>query len=210
VLGESGAFKALTLDLAEELGLPLADLHDEDSPALRAALPPSCRCRTRWTSRRRACRSPIIYTHTLGALMDDARVGGGGRDHPVRSGHREDQGARDHAALDGRDLTKPLVFAGLTKARRPRTISPTCALAAFRGSPPPSGLSRLGRPAARQRGGPCRPYAAPAAPGLADEAGVVPEYRAKALLAPWGSASRAGLQPMRRPPPPRRSAIPWR
>jgi acyl-CoA synthetase (NDP forming) len=39
VLGESGAFKALTLDLAEELDLPLADLHDDDSPALRAALP---------------------------------------------------------------------------------------------------------------------------------------------------------------------------
>ena len=37
VLGESGAFKALTLDLAEELALPLADLHDDDSPMLRAA-----------------------------------------------------------------------------------------------------------------------------------------------------------------------------
>ncbi|MBN8832187.1 MAG: CoA-binding protein, partial [Sphingomonadales bacterium] len=39
VLGESGALKALTLDLAEELGLPLPALTDDNAPALRAALP---------------------------------------------------------------------------------------------------------------------------------------------------------------------------
>ncbi|WP_438894200.1 hypothetical protein, partial [Bacillus cereus group sp. BC229] len=39
VLGESGAFKALTLDWAEELGLALPAIGDDDSPALRAALP---------------------------------------------------------------------------------------------------------------------------------------------------------------------------
>jgi hypothetical protein len=57
VLGESGAFKALTLDLAEELGLPLADLHDADRPNCAPRSRRSCRCPTRSTSRRRACRN---------------------------------------------------------------------------------------------------------------------------------------------------------
>ena len=39
VLTESGAFKALTLDLCEDIGLPLPVLCDESAPLLRAALP---------------------------------------------------------------------------------------------------------------------------------------------------------------------------
>jgi acetate---CoA ligase (ADP-forming) len=39
VLTESGAFKALALDGAEELEIPLPAMQDNDSPALRAALP---------------------------------------------------------------------------------------------------------------------------------------------------------------------------
>lgn len=39
VLGESGAFKALTLDLCEGLGLDLPKIDDDNAPALRAALP---------------------------------------------------------------------------------------------------------------------------------------------------------------------------
>jgi hypothetical protein len=41
--GRSGAFKALTLDLAEELELPLADLHDADRPPCAPRCRPSCR-----------------------------------------------------------------------------------------------------------------------------------------------------------------------
>jgi hypothetical protein len=73
--GESGAFKALTLDLAEELGLPLADLHDEDSPELRAALPPFVPVSNPLDITAQGLSQPIIYTQSLGALMDDARVG---------------------------------------------------------------------------------------------------------------------------------------
>ena len=40
VLGESGAFKAMVLDQAERLGLPLAALDNATAPALRAVLPP--------------------------------------------------------------------------------------------------------------------------------------------------------------------------
>lgn len=36
---ESGAFKALTLDLCEQVGLALPALNDTNAPALRAAMP---------------------------------------------------------------------------------------------------------------------------------------------------------------------------
>jgi hypothetical protein len=184
VLGESGAFKALTLDLAEELGLPLAPLHDEDSPALRAALPVSCRCRTRWTSPRRACRSPIIYTNTLGALLDDARVGavvaGIIQSDPVTAKIKV---PAIIAALEGRAIAKPLVFAGLDEgADMPAHY--IAAPARSRHSVVShhrAGLSRAGRfePPCRAGSDQCGP-AALALPALAGEAGVVPNIRPRA------------------------------
>ena len=40
VIAESGAFKALTLDLCEQVGLALPELTDASAPALRSAMPP--------------------------------------------------------------------------------------------------------------------------------------------------------------------------
>ena len=65
VLGESGAFKALTLDLAEELGLPLATLGDDDSPALRAALPPFVPVSNPLDITAQGLSEPAIYTLSL-------------------------------------------------------------------------------------------------------------------------------------------------
>jgi hypothetical protein len=75
VLGESGAFKALTLDLAEELGLPLADLHDADSPELRAALPVFVPVSNPLDITAQGLSQPVIYTNTLNALLADDRIG---------------------------------------------------------------------------------------------------------------------------------------
>lgn len=196
VLGESGAFKALTLDLAEELGLPLADLHDEDSPELRAALPPFVPVSNPLDITAQGLSQPIIYTQSLGALMDDARVGavvaGIIQSDPITAKIKVPAIV---AALDGREITKPLVFAGLDEGAdmpahyiadlRARGIPwfPTTERA-FRA------LAALTRRAALDL-----TNAAPAAlsvAGLGDYAGVVAEYQAKALLGPLGISFPSG------------------
>jgi acyl-CoA synthetase (NDP forming) len=58
VLGESGAFKALTLDLAEELGLPSRRCTMRIRPPCARPCRRSCRCPTRSTLPRKGCRSP--------------------------------------------------------------------------------------------------------------------------------------------------------
>jgi acyl-CoA synthetase (NDP forming) len=190
VLGESGAFKALTLDLAEELGLPLADLHDGNAPALRAALPPFVPVSNPLDITAQGLSQPQIYTHCLTALFDDDRVGGVVcgiiQGDPVTSGIKV---PAILAALDGRTLTKPMVFAGLDEGAdipadyivqlRARDVPwfPTTERA-FRA------LTRLGELGSRDltdnSPAPVRVL------GLADKTGIVPEYRAKVLLAPLG------------------------
>lgn len=196
VLGESGAFKALTLDLAEELGLPLAELHDEDSPELRAALPPFVPVSNPLDITAQGLSQPIIYTQSLGSLMDDARVGavvaGIIQGDPITSKIKVPAIV---AALDGRAITKPLIFAGLDEGAdipahyvadlRARGIPwfPTTERA-FRA------LAALTKRAALDL-----THAAPAplpVAGLGDYAGVVAEYQAKALLGPLGISFPAG------------------
>ena len=114
VLGESGAFKALTLDLAEALGLPLAPLHDADSPALRAALPPFVPVSNPLDITAQGLSEPAIYTRCLEALLDDPRVG------TVLAGIIQAEAITCAikfppilAAATAKPLTKPLIFAGL-------------------------------------------------------------------------------------------------
>ncbi len=190
VLGESGAFKALTLDLAEGLGLPLADLHDADSPALRAALPPFVPVSNPLDITAQGLSQPVIYTDSLGALMDDARVGavlaGIIQSDPVTSKIKVPAIV---AALDGRAITKPLVFAGLDEG----ADIPAHYVADLRARGIPwfptaervvAALAALAKAAARDRAKDA-PMPTPVA-GLAAYAGVIPEYRCKQLLAPLG------------------------
>ena len=190
VLGESGAFKALTLDLAEELGLPLAVLHDADSPALRAALPPFVPVSNPLDITAQGLSQPQIYTHCLTALFDDDRVGGVVcaiiQGDPVTSGIKV---PAILAALEGRALDKPMVFAGLDEgARIPADF---IAQLRARGVPWFPSTERAFRALARL-GGLAVMDLADASPapvrvaGLGYETGVVPEYKAKALLAPLG------------------------
>jgi hypothetical protein len=48
VLGESGAFKALTLDLCEALDLDLPILDDDNAPPCARRCPNSSKFPTRW------------------------------------------------------------------------------------------------------------------------------------------------------------------
>ncbi|UVO50599.1 acetate--CoA ligase family protein [Sphingomonas sp. SUN019] len=75
VIAESGAFKAMMLDLADEIGLPLPPLGDADSPALRAALPDFVPVSNPLDVTAQGLVDPGMYGRTIAALMEDARIG---------------------------------------------------------------------------------------------------------------------------------------
>ena len=190
VLGESGAFKALTLDLAEALGLPLAPLGDADSPALRAALPPFVPVSNPLDITAQGLSEPAIYTRCLEALLDDPRVG------TVLAGIIQAEAVTCAikfppilAAAAARPLTKPLIFAGLDEG----AAVPAERIASLRAAGIPwfpsteralRAITRLTQWSARDTT--ANAEAPLPVPGMADHAGVIPEYQAKALLGPLG------------------------
>ena len=190
VLGESGAFKALTLDLAEALGLPLAPLGDADSPALRAALPPFVPVSNPLDITAQGLSEPAIYTRCLEALLDDSRVG------TVLAGIIQAEAVTCAikfppilAAAAARPLTKPLIFAGLDEG----AAVPAERIASLRAAGIPwfpsteralRAITRLTQWSARDTT--ANTEAPLPVPGMADHAGVIPEYQAKALLGPLG------------------------
>jgi len=196
VLGESGAFKALTLDLAETLGLPLASLHDDDSPALRAALPPFVPVSNPLDITAQGLSQPVIYTQTLGALLDDARVGAVVaaiiQSDPITAKIKV---PAIIAALEGRTLTKPLLFAGLDEGAE----MPAHYIAELRarGIPWFATTERAFRALAvlSRRAVTDLTDASPAPvrlAGLRGAHGVIPEFRCKDLLRPLGIAFPQG------------------
>ena len=190
VLGESGAFKALTLDLAEEVGLPLALLVDANSPALRAVLPPFVPVSNPLDITAQGLSQPSIYTDAVIALLDDSRVGavvtGIIQGDPVTATIKVPAILK---ALDGQALNKPLIFAGLDEG----ADIPAHFVAALRDKGVPwfpsaervlRALASLGSAAAQDLSD--NTPSPLAVPGFAAEHGVIPEYRAKRLLAPLG------------------------
>lgn len=196
VLGESGAFKALTLDLTEELGIRLTALDDGKAPALRAALPPFVPVSNPLDMTAQGLSQPEIYTNTLAALLDDPRVGGivAGiiQTDPVTCGIKI---PAILAALDGRTIDKPLLFAGLDEgapipaehvaALRERGI--VCFPSTERAFRAMARLSALARTDLTVSASEPTPV-----PGLAAHDGVVAEYLAKDLLRPLGFAFPRG------------------
>jgi acyl-CoA synthetase (NDP forming) len=75
VVTESGAFKALTLDLCEQVGLALPSLDDANAPALRAAMPPFVPVSNPLDLTAQGLVDPDIYRRTLLALAADQRFG---------------------------------------------------------------------------------------------------------------------------------------
>lgn len=75
VLTESGAFKALTLDLCEQVGLELPQLDDASAPLLRAALPSFVPASNPVDLTAQALVDPDLYRRALSALLQDDRLG---------------------------------------------------------------------------------------------------------------------------------------
>ncbi|RJG54545.1 CoA-binding protein [Sphingobium terrigena] len=74
VIAESGAFKAMMLDLSEAVALDLPALTDADSPALRAALPDFVPVTNPLDVTAQGLVDPGLYGRTLAALVDDPRI----------------------------------------------------------------------------------------------------------------------------------------
>jgi len=190
VLGESGALRGLAFDIAEEIGLDLVELSDEDSPALRAALPDFVPVSNPLDITAVGLSEPEIYTHTLTALLEDERIGS-----VVASIIQSDpitckiKLPHIMKVVEQGTFTKPLVFAGVDEG----AVVPQEYVDGLRnvGIPVFPSTERAYRAIARladlakrdladRSGAPVR------LEGLEEVSGVVPEYRAKALLGTLG------------------------
>lgn len=190
VLGESGAFKALTLDLAEAIGLDLPAVDDSSAPALRAALPDFVGVSNPLDITAQGLVEPDLYHRTLAALFGDDRFGsvvaGVIQTDPVTVGIKLPPILR---AVGELKPAKPVIFAGLDEGA---DISQDYVdqLRAFGIPYFPSterafrALKRLNDHARRDFSeGEARPLSAVELP---EQSGVIPEYRSKDILYPLG------------------------
>ncbi|MBB4640996.1 acetate--CoA ligase family protein [Rhizorhapis suberifaciens] len=189
VLGESGAFKALTLDLAEDIGLLLPELHDDSSPALRAAMPDFIPVSNPLDLTAQALVDPGLYERTLSALLPDERFG-----CVVLAIIQTDPATASRKfppvieAIKKLNPSKPVIFTGVDEGAEvpAEYISGLRALGVSYFPSPDRALraiAHLSQFAARDL------YASGATPLKAEGLplhGVVPEYRAKQILAPLG------------------------
>jgi acyl-CoA synthetase (NDP forming) len=195
VLTESGAFKALTLDLCEALDLPLPAMEAATAERMRAAIPDFIPVSNPMDLTAQALVDPDLYRRTLAPLLDDPAFGS------VILGiiQTDETTARLKfepiiAAIEALAPAKPVIFAGLDEG----ADVPPAYLHALRAAgvpyfPSPDRAFRAVAQLARLAG---RDFsaasAAPVAIDLPAAGGVIPEYRAKQLLAPHGIGFPAG------------------
>jgi acetate---CoA ligase (ADP-forming) len=195
IMTESGAFKALTLDLCEQVGLMLPMLDDANAPALRAAMPNFVPVSNPLDLTAQGLVDPDLYRRTLLALAADERFGAIVLDI-IQT---------DPATCDRKF---PAVLAGLREVKSAALI--ICA-GLDEGAPVPahyieelrtlgvpyfSSPDRAVRAIARLTAAAFRETLASSEPirrvGAPLPAGVIPEYRAKALLSALGVPVPAG------------------
>jgi acyl-CoA synthetase (NDP forming) len=192
VLGESGALRGLAFDIAEDIGLDLIHLDDDNSPALRAILPDFVPVSNPTDITALGLSEPEIYTKVLTALLEDERVGSVVasiiQSDPITSGIKFPHIIK---VLEDGTFPKPLVFAGVDEG----ATVPEDYIEGLRkvGIPWFPSTERAYRAIARladlaKRDLSDRSQAPLPVPGLEAVSGVVPEYQAKALLKPLGIA----------------------
>lgn len=193
VLTESGAFKALTLDLAEAIGLDLPAMAGETADAMRAAIPDFIPVSNPMDLTAQALVDPDLYRRTLIPLLADdnyAALVFGIIQTDETTSARKFPAIID--AVKALKPQKPVIFAGLDEgAPVPHEYIEELRAIGVTYFPSPDrafrALRHLGRFAERDF------ERADAAPITLDlPSGVIPEYRAKALLAPAGIPFPAG------------------
>lgn len=189
VLAESGAFKAMTLDLCDQLGVFLPPFNDLDSPTLRAELPSFVPVSNPLDITAQGLVDPTLYTRTLGALLADRRVDTIAvtliqtMEHTSQIKFRAIQ-----AAINALTPEKPVLVAGLDEGGGvgPSEIAALRAL----GVPYFPTTERMFRAIRTLTEHATRSIAKVQTGGVVigelPSGGVVPEYRAKELLAPLG------------------------
>jgi acetate---CoA ligase (ADP-forming) len=193
VLTESGAFKALTLDLAERIGLPLPTMGDQTAAAMRGAIPDFIPVSNPMDLTAQALVDPDLYRRTLEPLLADpayAAVVLGIIQTDETTASRKFKPIIE--AIRTLSPEKPVLFAGLDDgAGFDSTYVSDLRVLGVPYFPTPDrafrALAQLSRLAAREM---TRVDAAPVSVDV--PAGVIPEYRAKRLLAPLGIAFPEG------------------
>jgi acetate---CoA ligase (ADP-forming) len=196
VLGESGALRGLAFDIAEDIGLDLIHLDDENSPALRAILPDFVPVSNPTDITALGLSEPEIYTKVLTALLEDERIGSVVasiiQSDPITAKIKFPHIIK---VLEDGTFPKPLVFAGVDEGAR----VPEDYIEGLRkvGIPWFPSTERAYRAIARladlaKRDLTDRSGEPIAVPGLDQVSGVVPEYKAKQLLRPLGIAFPEG------------------
>lgn len=189
VVTESGALKALTLDLAEDLKLDLPQLTDADSPALRAALPPFVPVTNPMDITAQGLVDPGIYGRTIAALAADARIGAilmPVIQTDVHTSHVKFSAIGEaFAALPAR---KTLVVAGVDEGGivRDSDIARLRELGISYFPTPERVLRALGALAASSGSDVVDNKPTPIALAAAEPSQVFPEHTSKAMLAPHG------------------------
>jgi acyl-CoA synthetase (NDP forming) len=190
VLGESGALRGLAFDIAEDIGLDLVDLNDDNTPAMRAILPDYVPVSNPTDITALGLSEPEIYTKVLTVLLEDPRVGSGVasiiQSDPITSKIKFPAIIK---VLEDGTFPKPLVFAGVDEgARVPpeyieglRKVGIPWFPSTERAYRAIARLADLSKRDLTDRTQPPLPVA-----GLDAVSGVVPEYKAKELLRPLG------------------------
>jgi acyl-CoA synthetase (NDP forming) len=193
VLTESGAFKALTLDLCESIGLDLPAPADATAAALRATIPDFIGVSNPMDVTAQSLVDPDLYRRTLLPLLADDRYGS----VVLAIIQTDETTARLKfepiiETLKNLRAEKPIIFAGLDDG----AAVPPAYIAALRELgvayfPSPDrafrAIAKLSAATAASENLPSEPVTLTLPHG-----GVIPEYRAKDLLGPIGVAFPRG------------------
>ncbi|PXA95248.1 CoA-binding protein [Nostoc sp. 3335mG] len=187
VLTESGAFKALTLDLAERIGLDLPEMSGATATRMREAIPDFIPVSNPMDLTAQALVDPDLYRRTMEPLLADENFAAlvfGIIQTDEATSARKFPPIID--AVKALKPEKPVIFAGLDDGapvpaayiEQLREIGVTYFASPDRAFRALRHLSQLAE----------RDFAAgdSEAVALALPSGVIPEYQAKALLAPLG------------------------
>jgi acyl-CoA synthetase (NDP forming) len=189
ILGESGAFKAMSLDTSEAIGLDLPPFTDALSPALRAAMPDFVAVSNPTDLTAQALVDPSLYGRVFAALMEDDRVNAiilviiqtdattaNIKFPPIIETIAELKPNKPviFAGLDDGAFVPPEYIKGLRDLNVPYFPTPDRAFRA---------VARFAEVAKRDY---AVDDATVAAADLPAAGGVIPEYQSKALLAPLG------------------------